>query len=1072
MTLRDRLTGGSLLFAFFIALACLFNSPAAKAQTMIPLPGYGSAYSGNVRGLWFTAPCNFRIVGVRVPTNASTGNQAVQIVRINTTIANFTWANTTTLFTTLGYWYNVAGTGIIACDIPVQTGDYIGVLGQRSTYTNYSITGAPFASTLNGLPISLGRFGYQGSIASGSPATSVWTEPGSYAIGNVEVYYTVSTAPNDAGIVSIDSPNNFCPGQQDITVRLKNNGVNQITTCTINWTFNGVPQSPYTWNGLLDTLTPASREAQVVVGSRVLSAGVPYTIRAWTSMPNGVPDTVNSNDTIQVTRQAAMTGIFTIGGTGATYPNFAAAVAALVANGLCGPVTFNVRAGTYNEQVTIPPITGASAANTVTFQSETGVRSSVVLTYSASSTTAHTLLLNGADYVTIKDMTLEGLGASYAQTLTFQAGADYNTIQNCVVRTAPTTSGTTNITCVYSPSGSADNYNTFRNNLFENGSYGTYWYGATSAPYEQGTVWEGNTFTGAYYAYKLYAYYQNNATYRNNTILNTSSYSSAYMMYLYYNMGQAVITGNKVVSTTASATTVYGIYSYGGGTINSVGQGPLIANNFFTLSNGSGTVYGMYLYYGSQARVYNNTMYIGSTYSLSRALYLYYGDNYRIKNNILYCAGGSVPTYHYNTSTTVAEMDYNVMYTTGAAIGYWNAAAVANLATWKTTTGFDANTISTTISYTDQATGDLHLAGASQNDASLTGVMLTDVPVDIDGDVRVVPYRGADEACYVLPSEMGFSFVDASGTPKTWYEAPGTAYVNYFLRFPNFDVSLTVTLKFVDVNTNQVVWQTNFTAQKQAGVPLSGIAAIQLPGSLPAGAYRVEGTFNTKNSCGAYIDFPVAATSVLIVPQGAVPCEVWPGDVNNNGAVNYGDRSALNKYIQNANLRATWLYGPRRYRADAATNPMTYYTWVGQASSPWNTPEGCYMDTDGSGMINSFDYIAIRVNWLRSHGAAPKDGPANLLPETFDMAQNYPNPFNPSTVIALSVPEASRVDLVVTDVLGREVATLVSGELAAGVHRVTFDASKLPSGRYLATVRMTGASGMTFAKTITMTVAK
>jgi hypothetical protein len=214
------------------------------------------------------------------------------------------------------------------------------------------------------------------------------------------------------------------------------------------------------------------------------------------------------------------------------------------------------------------------------------------------------------------------------------------------------------------------------------------------------------------------------------------------------------------------------------------------------------------------------------------------------------------------------------------------------------------------------------------------------------------------------------------------------------------------------------------------------------------------------------------SASILFVPQGAIPCEVWPGDVNSNGVVNYGDRSALNKYIQNANLNPTWIYGPRRYRGDAATNPLTYYTWTAQASSPWATPDGCYMDVDGNGTVNGFDYIGIRVNWLKTHGAAPKDAPNALLPETFGMAQNYPNPFNPVTSLVLSVPEVSMVQLLVTDMLGREVATLVDGTLQAGLHAVTFDAASLPGGHYLATVRMTGASGLTFSTIVTMTLAK
>jgi hypothetical protein len=58
--------------------------------------------------------------------------------------------------------------------------------------------------------------------------------------------------------------------------------------------------------------------------------------------------------------------------------------------------------------------------------------------------------------------------------------------------------------------------------------------------------------------------------------------------------------------------------------------------------------------------------------------------------------------------------------------------------------------------------------------------------------------------------------------------------------------------------------------------------------------------------------------------------------------------------------------------------------------------------------------------------------------------QNYPNPFNPSTTINFTLAEDSYVSLRVFDMLGREVQTLVNGEMKAGeVHNIVFDASKL-----------------------------
>jgi hypothetical protein len=81
---------------------------------------------------------------------------------------------------------------------------------------------------------------------------------------------------------------------------------------------------------------------------------------------------------------------------------------------------------------------------------------------------------------------------------------------------------------------------------------------------------------------------------------------------------------------------------------------------------------------------------------------------------------------------------------------------------------------------------------------------------------------------------------------------------------------------------------------------------------------------------------------------------------------------------------------------------------------------------------------------------------AKLLPADFALVQNYSNPFNPSTEIVYSIEKVTKATLKVYDILGREVATLVSGEVAPGRHAVTWNAAGLPSGVYL--YRLTAGS--------------
>jgi hypothetical protein len=70
------------------------------------------------------------------------------------------------------------------------------------------------------------------------------------------------------------------------------------------------------------------------------------------------------------------------------------------------------------------------------------------------------------------------------------------------------------------------------------------------------------------------------------------------------------------------------------------------------------------------------------------------------------------------------------------------------------------------------------------------------------------------------------------------------------------------------------------------------------------------------------------------------------------------------------------------------------------------------------------------------------------LPTEFTLGQNYPNPFNPSTTINFALPQSSDVQIVVYDMLGKAVATLVNKNHTAGQHTVTFNASQLSSGIY------------------------
>jgi hypothetical protein len=80
------------------------------------------------------------------------------------------------------------------------------------------------------------------------------------------------------------------------------------------------------------------------------------------------------------------------------------------------------------------------------------------------------------------------------------------------------------------------------------------------------------------------------------------------------------------------------------------------------------------------------------------------------------------------------------------------------------------------------------------------------------------------------------------------------------------------------------------------------------------------------------------------------------------------------------------------------------------------------------------------------------------IPDKYKLEQNYPNPFNPVTKIKFSLKEEGRLKiqeakLVIYDILGKEITTLVNESLQPGTYEVTFDGSNLPSGIYFYQLR-------------------
>jgi len=136
---------------------------------------------------------------------------------------------------------------------------------------------------------------------------------------------------------------------------------------------------------------------------------------------------------------------------------------------------------------------------------------------------------------------------------------------------------------------------------------------------------------------------------------------------------------------------------------------------------------------------------------------------------------------------------------------------------------------------------------------------------------------------------------------------------------------------------------------------------------------------------------------------------------------------------------------------------VLFYT---RGSSIYNTTNGGFnwaIATTQTGTYNHLIKARTGYNlWaIRSNGGISKftssvgiNPISTEIPSSYSLSQNYPNPFNPTTKIKFDVARLGDVKIVVYDVMGREVQSLVNESLKPGTYEASFDGSQLTSGVY------------------------
>ncbi len=415
-----------------------------------------------------------------------------------------------------------------------------------------------------------------------------------------------------------------------------------------------------------------------------------------------------------------LAGNYTIGAAG-TYPTFTDAVNALLACGISAPVVFDVLTGSgpYNEQVTITPITGASATNTITFNGNGETITSTTATGSRS-----LILLDGAKHFTINDLVLLPQSTTNNFTVQLTNGADSNTVNNCTIDLSSTigSTSTTNagivisgsLTSATSSTQPTGNYNTITNNTVIGGYYAIALSGANNNVISNNDVQD-------FYTYGVYHNVANNNEVRNNAISRPNRTSVITFNGIYYtgsgenNLAEANEIFNPMGGDPTGTSSIYPIYHTG--VDATVGNENKVVNNIIHSINGNGTIYGFYNSSSDGVFYYHNTVSLddaSATAGTTRGFYqTTTASGIEFKNNIITVARGGTGTkyciYFNATGSTIASNN-NVFYINAPAgtnnLGY-SGGAQATLVDWQTATSQDANSFDADPLYVNILANDL-----------------------------------------------------------------------------------------------------------------------------------------------------------------------------------------------------------------------------------------------------------------------------------------------------------------------------------------------------------------------------
>ncbi|MBI3259898.1 MAG: hypothetical protein HYZ54_10550 [Ignavibacteriae bacterium] len=698
-----------------------------------------------------------------------------------------------------------------------------GVFQWTSTETVYSNTNIPGGTSTQNIPINLpasagtGRTrmrikwgGYTGYNSPPDPCSGP-------AMGEWEDYIINITPPfpdpSPVGLVLTTpggSTGQSAPipaGQYDVGFTLKNISGSSLTSVVVNYSFNGPTSGSgsFTWaTGPLASGASVLVKLPLLAGVDLADALNPYNVTVTISGAigsQGAGDSNPNNNTLVASVAPALLGgtpanpkVYYVGGTvvpGAWFPNLTNVGSALTFGGLLGAIEFRIRPGTYNDQMLLGQLStfvpngfpGASNQTPILFGPDAAAGGNVsnVIISSANSVgnNNYAAQINASDNITFQNLTFTVNSATAGRIFWLRNGNQNIRIQNCVLNgrtvAASTPTTITEDALIYSEPANTMADLTITNNTFNAGDYAMNLDGGGSGPVVSGVVITSNKINDFFTRGISIQRYTVPLIQKNTITSNSANISPIYGIYLNLIQNSATVLQNTINIPRSG----FGINFNSNTSVT--GSTTLIANNMINIGNATVNTYGIYASSFNTVNIFQNTINVNTlSSSLASALYLISpGANTRIVNNIIYNRGAGYAYYHSNTAYPT-ESNYNNIYSAGSFIGYTGGTSQATLASFRSATAKDANSVSKTVTFagpisTYLGAMDPQLRGS--NSYNNTSVGNTNVDFN-DVIRRVPPYMGAHELIPVANFVGGA--IDSGCAGRTSVLSPTVSFTSMY----------------------------------------------------------------------------------------------------------------------------------------------------------------------------------------------------------------------------------------------------------------------------------------------------